>query len=218
MILKHRITNHRIVVSSVLLLCVLFGGASVAEEWAVVRHVSDGDTVILKDGRRVRYAGIDAPEIDHEDKKAEPYGNDALKYNKKMVLSKKVRLEFGKQKTDPYGRQVAYVFLADGTFVNAQLLEKGLAWRMPYEGGTYDAVLLGAQQSAMSSSNGLWRLPGMKENRKYLGNSRSLRFHDVSCPYGKRTAKRNRVVFDSKWDAFYAGHAPCAKCMPRLDE
>jgi endonuclease YncB( thermonuclease family) len=47
-----------------------------------VRWVDDGDTIVLADGRRVRYIGINAPEIAHRDQKAEPYGNTAKKFNR----------------------------------------------------------------------------------------------------------------------------------------
>lgn len=205
-----------IAIGWVLILGVLFQGEPGAEEWAVVRHVSDGDTVVLVDGRRVRYADIDAPEIAHKDKRAEPFGYAAKKYNKKIVHSKKVRLEFGKP--DRYGRQTAHVFLAGGTHVNVDMLEKGLAWYMAHGGGKYAAIMLKAQRSAMSSSNGLWRLSNLRENRSYAGNGRTLRFHSVACRFGKKISKKNRILFNSKWDAFHAGHSPCAKCLPFLDE
>ncbi len=41
--------------------------------------------------------------------------------------AKTVRLEFDVQEQDRYGRLLAYVFLKDGTFVNAWLVENGYA-------------------------------------------------------------------------------------------
>ena len=48
-----------------ILVC-LTGSAAMAEDWLRVRWVNDGDTIVLTDGRKVRYLGINAPEIAHE--------------------------------------------------------------------------------------------------------------------------------------------------------
>jgi len=61
----------------ILLICA--AGQSFAQNRHSVRWVDDGDTIVLMDGRRVRYIGINAPEIDHKGKKAEPYGYGAKK-------------------------------------------------------------------------------------------------------------------------------------------
>lgn len=43
------------------------------------------------------------------------------------MLKKKVRLEFDVQSKDKYGRRLAYVYLKDGTFVNAEIIKNGYA-------------------------------------------------------------------------------------------
>ena len=43
-----------------------------AGQWIKVRWVDDGDTIVLSKGEIVRYIGINAPEIEHENQKAEP--------------------------------------------------------------------------------------------------------------------------------------------------
>ena len=54
-----------------------------------------------------------------------------------------------------------------------------------------------------------------KEKEKgYLGSRRSKRFHYKTCPFGKKIGKTNKIFFYSKWDAFWAGFAPCKRCMP----
>ena len=55
----------------------LTAGYSSARTWYTVKWVNDGDTIVLINGWRVRYIGIDAPEIDHENQKAQPYGYKA---------------------------------------------------------------------------------------------------------------------------------------------
>ncbi|MBB6328868.1 endonuclease YncB(thermonuclease family) [Algoriphagus iocasae] len=51
---------------------------------------------------------------------------------KKLLKGKKVLLEYDVQKRDRHGRTLAYVYLEDSTFLNAHLLEKGLARMATY--------------------------------------------------------------------------------------
>jgi len=187
--------------------------SSAAQTWHTVRWVNDGDTVVLSNGKRVRYIGINAPEIDHEDQKAQPYGYQARSFNKELVMSKRIRLEYGVERYDRYGRLLAYIFLQDDSFINARLLQAGLAFclfRKPNV--TYDIILLKAQQDAMKLKNGLWRNWNEKEN-KYIGNRGSRRFHIPACPFADRIKLKNKTTFFSKWDAFKQGYAPSKECI-----
>ncbi|MEA1945830.1 MAG: thermonuclease family protein [Thermodesulfobacteriota bacterium] len=191
----------------------LSGKPLLAHEWFHVKWVNDGDTIVLADGRHVRYIGINAPEIDHENKKAELFGYQAKKYNKTLVSSKMVRLEFDKETHDRYGRTLAYVFLSNGVFVNNVMIEQGYAYCLSRRPNIkYDQVLLQSQGDAMSAKRGIWSNWKEKKGR-YWGNRRSKRFHYTTCPFGRRIARGNRIVFLRMWDAFWAGYAPCKKCM-----
>ncbi len=99
-----------------------------------VVRVIDGDTIqvccVFGDQVTVRYIGIDTPETHHPMKGVEPYGMEASKANRKLVDGKTVRLEFDVEQLDRYGRFLAYVYLKDGTFVNAWLVENGYAMVM----------------------------------------------------------------------------------------
>lgn len=197
----------------VFLYVLLSGWPTFAHEWFNVKWVNDGDTVVLADGRNVRYIGINAPEIYHGIQKAEPYGYKAKNYNNKMVLSKMIRLEFDKERYDQYGRLLAYIFLKDGKFVNKAMIEQGYAYLLPRRPNVrYNNVLLQSQRNAMSAKQGIWRNWKEKESG-YLGSRRSKRFHYQTCPFGKRIGKTNKIFFSSKWDAFWAGFAPCKRCM-----
>ncbi|MDX2498082.1 MAG: thermonuclease family protein, partial [Desulfobacterales bacterium] len=76
----------------------MISASAVEQKWISVKWVSDGDTIVLGDGRHVRYIGINAPEIAHDNQKAEAFGYTAKKYNQSLVRSKKVRLEVDKEK------------------------------------------------------------------------------------------------------------------------
>ncbi|MBW1850225.1 MAG: thermonuclease family protein, partial [Deltaproteobacteria bacterium] len=206
------ITRAEIHIVLILWVGILFSGLSWAGDWRTVRHVNDGDTVVLADGVHVRYIGINTPEISHKDQTAEPYGYAAKKFNERMVLSKKVRLAYDVERHDQYGRLLAYVFLEDGTCVNSALLKEGLAYYLPRKPNMrYDDLFHRLQQDAMSNHTGMWR-DWKEEKSAYTGNRRSKRFHLKTCPFGKRISLKNRALFTNRWDAFWAGYAPCKPC------
>ena len=93
-----------------------------AQNWVAVRWVADGDTIILKDGRRVRYIGIDTPEVAHENRRAEPMGQAAKAFNSELVSGRRIRLEKDREEKDRYGRILAYVYREDGLFVNCRIV------------------------------------------------------------------------------------------------
>ena len=200
-----------------LVFLVAFSGlyeAVLASSFHRVRWVDDGDTVVLADGRRVRYAGINAPEVAHENSPAERFGPEARDFNGKLVLMNKVGLEFDREKNDQYGRVLAYVFLQDGIFVNAELVKNGYAYYVFRRPNTkYDPLLLRCQREAMSKRVGMWqRFPDQKG--PFLGNSRSRRFHRMMCNFGKATSTKHRIFFKDKYEAFWAGYSPCKSCNP----
>jgi endonuclease YncB( thermonuclease family) len=191
----------------------LSGQAVLADTCYPVRWVSDGDTIVLQDGRRVRYTGINAPEIQHEDRLPEPFGYKAKAFNKKLVSQKSVCLEFDKQIHDQYGRTLAYVFLKDGTFVNATMVVEGYAfylYRRPNL--NYSSTLLKSQQDAMRVKKGIWQ-NWREQKATYVGNKWSKRFHLPSCSFAKKIKSSNRVFFTRKWSAFRAGYAPAKRCI-----
>ncbi|MFC1712366.1 thermonuclease family protein [Candidatus Poribacteria bacterium] len=95
--------------------------------WHTVNRVIDGDTIELQTGERVRYIGMDTPETVYPLRPVEPCGPEASQFNKELVQGKKVRLEFDVQRLDNRDRTLAYVYLQDGTFVNAELVRQGYA-------------------------------------------------------------------------------------------
>lgn len=189
-------------------------GSALAASLCQVRWVDDGDTVVLTDGRRVRYIGVNAPEVAHENRPPERFGPEARTFNRKLVYGKKVRLEFDREKQDQYGRVLAYVFLQDGTFVNAELVKRGYAYYVFRRPNTkYDPLLLGLQREAMAKRLGMWeKFPDQRG--PFPGNRHSRRFHRTTCPFGKATSPKHRIIFKTKYDALWAGYSPCKKCNP----
>ncbi len=197
------------------LLLVLTFSNSVYAFNAYVKYVIDGDTIVLSNGKKVRYLAINAPEIAHYDQKGEPYGKEATERNRQLVEGKIVRLEYGQRKKDRFGRILAFVFLRDGTFVNKQLVEEGYAFVCIVEKNIrHKKELLKAQQEAISEKRGLWAYPVFKKEKYYIGNKKSLRFHRPTCKFGRRTWRGNRVIFKTREEAFLKGYCRCKKCLP----
>jgi len=107
---------------------------------------------------KVRYIGVDTPETHHPMKGVEHYGTEAAEANRKLVDGKTVRLEFDVQEQDRYGRLLAYVYLEDGTFVNAWLVENGYAAVMTVPPNVkHQGLFLTLQREAREAGRGLWR-------------------------------------------------------------
>ncbi len=182
----------------------------------ICKHVIDGDTIVLTDGRKVRYLEINAPEISHKDKKGEPLGDIAKRFNKSLVEGKVIKLLISKTKPyDRFGRVLAHVFLPNGKLVSEILVRRGLAHVCFFERpDKYARRLLNAQKSAIIYKRGIWGVKFTTLEPYYIANKRTFRFHRPSCSLGKKTAKKNKIIFYKREDAFMRGFCRCKKCLP----
>ena len=80
----------------------------------------DGDTIIIEEGQKVCYIGIDTPESVHPSKPVECFGKEASNKNKELVEGKRVRLETDVSDTDRYGRLLRYVWVGSSGFCKAR--------------------------------------------------------------------------------------------------
>jgi micrococcal nuclease len=109
---------------------VLAGTAFLAQDLSgpVVR-VIDGDTIEVELGgerERVRYIGIDTPEMSDDRPEIRALAFEARRVNARLVEGRRVRLELDVEKRDRYGRLLAYVWVGD-TLVNEALVRTGHA-------------------------------------------------------------------------------------------
>ncbi|GIW63947.1 MAG: thermonuclease [Patescibacteria group bacterium] len=123
------------------------------ENLYLVTRVIDGDTIVVNNSIRVRYIGIDAPELGRD---PECFGQEAKAYNEKLVLGRLVKMEKDVSETDQYGRLLRYVYL-DNTMVNKKLVEEGYAFAATFPPDIkYQALFLQAERMARENSKGLW--------------------------------------------------------------
>ena len=142
-----------------LLLCALSFPA-VAERWleGTVVHVSDGDTVDVKDaaGRhRIRFYGIDAPELAHDGRPAQAYGRQAQVFVRRLLLRRRVRVRLTGETS--YRRPVGEVFV-EGRSASRELVRAGLAW-WNVRHARADRELGRLERGAREAHTGLWRDP-----------------------------------------------------------
>jgi endonuclease YncB( thermonuclease family) len=125
-----------------------------------IDHVSDGDTVALRNGQRVRLVQIDTPEVFFG---RECYGRAASLRTKPLLPpGARVRLfpEPATDRVDRYGRLLRYVVrVRDGVNVNIRLVAVGAAAPYSYRHrrGKYANRLEALAKRARASKLGLWR-------------------------------------------------------------
>jgi len=137
----------------------------------LVKRAVDGDTLVLESGERVRLIGIDTPEL-HESNKLyrdasrtgqdirtiQGLGRRAYEFTRNLVEGKRVSLEFDAEKRDKYKRLLAYVYLKDGTFVNAEIVKQGYASLMTIPPNVkYADLFLKLYREARENRRGLWK-------------------------------------------------------------
>ncbi|SKC08037.1 micrococcal nuclease [Sphingobacterium nematocida] len=140
-------------------------GTYSGDGYRIVKLV-DGDTFWVEDGDshriKVRLIGIDAPEARNAfKKKKHPFGAESKAYLGKMVEnSPYINLTFDVDRTDAYGRTLAYAFLPDGTMINERMVRDGYAILMTYPPNIkYEQKLRDAQKKARESNLGIWAIP-----------------------------------------------------------
>jgi micrococcal nuclease len=142
--------------------CISNREKSILTEYLEVKSVVDGDTFWADNGSekgvKIRLIGVDAPETRNTGRKAIGYyGQQSKDYLTRLLENKKVRLEYDVDKTDQYNRKLAYAFLTDGTFVNAELVKQGYAMVMTIPPNVkYADRFVKLERKARKNNKGLW--------------------------------------------------------------
>jgi micrococcal nuclease len=143
-----------------------------ADDHHQVEQVIDGDTLTLEGGTRLRLIGVDTPETRfsrRSDGEDQPLARDALLFAERAVEGRQVRLQFDKERTDQYGRLLAYVWYIDREserelLLNEELIRAGLAeamLRFPYS-ESMKHRFRAAQAEAKNAKRGIWSNVGQQ--------------------------------------------------------
>jgi len=126
---------------------------------AEVTRVVDGDTFearIEDEVEDVRLIGVDTPETVKPGAPVQCFGPQASGFAHRLLEGRPVRLVFGVERRDVYGRLLAYAYIGH-RFVNAMLLRRGLARTLAIPPNTRHSALFDRLQlRAARSGRGLW--------------------------------------------------------------
>ena len=132
------------------------------EGWFTVTRVVDGDTFWVDDGSekglKIRLIGIDAPEPRNTGTRPKGFfGAESTTYLQELLKGRRVRLEYDVARYDRYMRTLAYAYLDDGTFINAELVRNGYATVMTMPPNVkYAKTFTELAANARKQKKGLW--------------------------------------------------------------
>ncbi|MBI3232981.1 MAG: thermonuclease family protein [Bacteroidetes bacterium] len=128
-----------------------------------VTHIVDGDTFDMTDSNgkiiRIRPIGINADEMKDNDHGSKgPYARAAKDFLTGLIYNKTVRIETDVKKTDQYKRVLAYVFVDDTVFVNAEMVKQGYAMIETHPPNVkYADLFYLLQTEARENKRGMWQ-------------------------------------------------------------
>lgn len=131
----------------------------------------------------IRLAGIDAPELSHFGRPAQPYSQDAMDWLTSYLRGRRVRCYV--HKIDQYGRAVATVYVRKGILrrdVGLQMLKTGLATVYEAKSGAVfggegvEKVYRSTEEQAKRKGKGMWAAekggPKVETPREYKNKYR----------------------------------------------
>ena len=124
-----------------------------------VARIVDGYTIVVSVHNKyetVRLIGVDSTAAEHHNMHVDIFAEEAFNFTKSVVEGKRVMLQYDVQKRDRYNKILAYVYLEDGTFLNAEIIKQGYAYadtRFPFK---YYDEFLRHEIDAKKNNRGSW--------------------------------------------------------------
>jgi len=188
------------------------------QNWRVCIRVIDGDTIVLDGKETVRLIGVDAPESKDTREPVQYFAEESYKFVKSMVEGKRVRLENDRERLDKYGRTLAYVYLEDGTFINAEIIKQGYGFAYTKYPFKYMEEFRRYERGARESKRGLWA----EQTQKTVTTERNAddsiivyitktgsKYHLATCG----SLRKSKIPITLK-EACQRGYSPCSVCKP----
>ena len=163
---------------------------------ALVLKIVDGDTIDIRDdvrGRlRIRLLGIDTPETKKPGFTVGCWGPEASEFAKDTMLGQRVALipDPTQDRTDRYGRTLAYLDKADGWDYSVEVARAGAAHSYVYHGHPAARAdeIAAAEQEAKLAGRGLWGATLLRPN-----GVRSALTTWAASPTARRQAACDRI-------------------------
>lgn len=149
-------------------------------ELVEISFVYDGDTVKLKDGRKVRLIGINTPEIGGDGKPDEPGASAASGLLRQLVENNQdlLFMRLGTESSDRYQRILAHLYDRQGKSVTESLLLNGAGYTLTVPPNLKNQECFKqAELKARNGRVGVWRSPAILTDK--IPNTGSEGFHLV---------------------------------------
>ena len=161
-------------------------------DYFAVKKVYDGDTVKLKDGRKVRLMGVNTPELEKDQRPAQPLA-EAAKQRLQQLLGypATIGLQKGVVTEDRYKRMLAHSFTKEGQDIAATLVKEGLGYALVIPPNDWNQHCYGeAEQIAAQQGVGIWAI------ERYLPQSLDKVQHGG---FQRIEGRVERVDWSRKW-------------------
>jgi micrococcal nuclease len=117
----------------------------------------------MANGERVRLIGVDTHETKHPNKPVEHFGKEVAAFTRRMIEGKRVRLQFdpanaprAHKDSTQQRRTLAYVFLEDGTLLNAEIIREGYGFAYTRSPFARMEEFRQLEREAREQRRGLW--------------------------------------------------------------
>ncbi len=188
------------------------------DEWAQVDYIYDGDTIRLEDGRHIRFIAINAPELAHDGREAQPLAEAAkMALSQLLPVGSRIGLRYDKEHYGPHRRVLAHVFDSKGQNVSAVLLRQGYAFAIAIPPNLWQSACYFHQEAmARAKLRGIWGLAyyqvkaaselHSREGGFYrvtgrvahVGNSRRSVWLDMNQHFAVRIPRKQLPYFSAK--------------------
>ncbi len=139
-----------------------------------VTYVNDGDTITVRGTNnleeKVRFIGLDTPEKNHPSRPVQCYSFAATAHLEKLIGDNDVKLVADPTNTnrDRYDRLLRYVYLPDGTLLNAKMIEDGYGFAYTAFPVTKMDEFMTLEEEARQANRGLWSACDVELDNGYM--------------------------------------------------
>ena len=205
-----------------------------SKDWQIyqktkVKYAVDGDTIWVDiDGKdeKVRFVGVNTPEIAKDGKPAEFMADEAKDFTNSILKNKEIYLERDISDRDKYDRLLRYIWLEEPVAnpslsdiekntLNGILVKEGYAYANYYKPDIkYQEYLKELEKSAQENKKGIWS-DGTEQKEEKIdqthlikGNKNSKVYHLPEWDSYDTVKEKNAVYFETEKEAKEAGFRP----------
>lgn len=182
-------------------------------ETAKVVSITDGDTIVVDiNGKteKLRFIGIDTPEIHHPNKPVQHFGKEASDYTTKQLTNKTIYLQKDVSERDKYGRLLRYVWLVKPSknepskeevienCFNAELVKNGYAHAYTYPPDIkYNEIFKELEAKAREKHIGLWNNenPDTENSKEIVVNEKINQRYVADTKEGVIKGNKNSRIY-----------------------